>query len=166
MDRYKRLCSDELDLVSDVPFKRITFLGSGFLPMTAILMTEKLKDKGITLRCVDIDKDACDVSRALIDKLDLSEFISVEHIDANDADYIADELIICASMLRNVEGIYNRIANTKGEYCVIRDAESVYQFSHKAAMLPDSKSYMFLKGTEPKDYRANTSKLYKKNRVI
>jgi len=78
---YKKLISFEFG-ISNALYKRalnrILFIGSGPLPISSILLAENYD---IYVDCLDIQKEACEISSKLIPKLGLSGKINFMHKD-------------------------------------------------------------------------------------
>ena len=161
-DHYKNLCEDELRLLQGIRFKTLTFLGSGPLPMTAILMAAMLDQSNIQIKCVDYDEDAVRVSRALIRNLGLSDKVTIIQEDAAQYKPQKDEVLICASLMKDAQTVYTNLKNSPAAYCLVRDAEGVYQFLYMPAIKPDHQDYDLIDLTTPAQHRINTSKLYRK----
>jgi hypothetical protein len=135
LDEYRALCQSELRLLGDRPGERFAFLGSGALPLTAILLAQNSPDVCVT--CVDQDGEACELAARLVALLSLSDRVAVSQGDARDHRPVPGETVICASLL-NAPGLYARLAEAHAERLVIRDAEGVYRFCYRPAPLPGS----------------------------
>lgn len=133
LDEYRALCRSELTLLGDGPAERFTLLGSGALPLTAILLAQKAPD--ICVACVDRDAEACELAARLIALLGLKHRVEVMEADAREHQPISGETVICASLL-NAPGLYARLAQARAERLLIRDAEGVYRFCYRPAPLP------------------------------
>ncbi len=135
LDEYRDLCRSELALLGGRRAERFAFLGSGALPLTAILLAQSEPD--ICIGCVDRDDDACDLAERLIALLGLGDRVSVTCADAADHRPASGETIICASLL-NAPGLYARLHERRAERLLIRDAEGPYRFCYRQAPLPDT----------------------------
>lgn len=81
-DNYLKLTQLEyrsLNLVGDHSIRRVLFVGSGPLPLTAILLAQQY---GIVVDCIDNDTQAVEVSKQLISRLGLSKTIRITQGDA------------------------------------------------------------------------------------
>lgn len=158
MDNYRELYTAERALMTDAQHNKAAFLGSGALPLTAILMAEA--DPTASIRCVDMDAIACDLSRQLIEALDLSDRIEV--ICASAQSYIprADETVICASLLSGA-GIYDHLLDHGVRTLLVRDAEGLFRLLYKPAVLPTN-GYVERAKTQPCHTRINTSRLFER----
>jgi nicotianamine synthase len=83
----------ELNTASDKEVKKVLFVGSGPVPITAIL----LANKNIHVDCVDINPEACNLAAKLTFKLGLEKYINyivadvlnLQNIDAYDIVWVA-----------------------------------------------------------------------------
>jgi hypothetical protein len=159
MDNYRELYAAERTLMTDAQHRKAVFLGSGALPLTAILMAEA--DPEASIRCVDSDAIACDLSRELISALGLSARIEV--ICGSAQTYIprADETVICASLLSG-EGIYEHLFAHGVKTLLVRDAEGLFRLLYKPAVLPQNGCYVERAKTRPCHTRINTSRLFER----
>lgn len=153
---YCELCRDEMSLVGAKKFKHISFLGSGSLPMTALLVARHQPEAAIT--CVDHDPEAVGLSKELIRKMGLEKRIAVREMNA--MEYVPErkELVICASMLRGYARIYARLREY-GCALIVRNAEGQYLYIHRTAQLPES-GFNIVAKTEISARRVNTSLYY------
>ncbi len=133
---YCELCNAEASLLQGRTFDRISFLGAGSLPITAFLLARSLP-KTQKVICVDNDEEACDLSQQLVRKLDLGQHIDVRCQDARHYVPAENELVICASLLQGHNDVYKQL-KTHSCDLMVRNAEGVYQFLYKPAVLPTS----------------------------
>jgi nicotianamine synthase len=68
-----------LSLIGNRPLKRVLFIGSGPLPLSAILMAQQF---GLTVDSIDNDASAVDISTKLINRLGLGNALSIRQADA------------------------------------------------------------------------------------
>lgn len=154
---YEALCRAEAELLADKVYTRITFLGSGALPLTAILLAGIFPQARVT--CIDMDPEACALSAELIKKAGLSHQIEVVKKNAADHEPDKNELVICAALLQDVEKVYNQISRQPGCDLIVRDSEGIYQFLYRPATLPDSR-FIEVRKTLMNASCINTSHLY------
>jgi hypothetical protein len=133
LDEYRALCQSELALLGDRRAERFAFLGSGALPLTAILLAQS--GPGICVECVDRDGEACELAARLIALLGLADQVAVTEGDARDYRPSSEATLICASLL-NAPGLYTRLSDARAERLLIRDAEGPYRFCYRPAPLP------------------------------
>jgi len=154
--KYKALCEGEFDLFKQHSFSRISFLGSGAMPMTAFMLARM--HPGVPIVCVDFDEEACNLSRQLRGKLGLQNQMTILHMKA--ADYIPaeNELVFCAALLEGKKEIYEHL-DKYNSALIVRDAEGPYQFLYKAAEVPEAHFQQVAK-TELNTRRDATSRFY------
>lgn len=106
---YMRLTNMELSLLrrlSKNKIERAVFVGSGPLPFTSILLA---RDFGIAVDNVEINQEACKISNAIIERLDLSDLVKVHHSDALDfRDYGDYDVVILAALAGTNESAKRR----------------------------------------------------------
>jgi hypothetical protein len=156
LDNYRALCQAEWRLMAGSPSRRYAFLGSGALPMTAILLAETHPE--VAVRCIDRDPDACDLAERLVRRLNLSHRIAICPMSAEDLLPLADETVICASLL-SAGDLYPGLHRAGARRLLIRDAEGVYRFCYRPAALPQS-GYVQRGRTPLSAARINTSLYY------
>ncbi|PWU16951.1 MAG: hypothetical protein C5B49_09775 [Bdellovibrio sp.] len=134
-DNYRDLVRSEIELLDDdlTSDSHIMKLGSGPLPMTALLFAIEKPDLRIT--CVDRDRTACTLSTALIHRLGLADRINVIHGNAEKQDFRPNDVVIRASLLRS-PGLYKALAQRKIQALLVRDAEGVFEFCYRPSALP------------------------------
>jgi hypothetical protein len=133
MENYRELCRAEYSMVAGTKARRFAFLGSGALPMTAILLAQDHSD--IEMRCIDSDGEACELSQMLVKWLNLSERVTVHQMRAEDYRPGSDEIVVCASLLQ-APGLFPALERAGARRLVVRDAEGVYRFCYRPSALP------------------------------
>jgi SAM-dependent methyltransferase len=124
---YNDLVASELKHVPNQIYKpneSICFVGSGPLPLTAIVLNQKT---GKNVTCVDIDPIACAISKKFIKKAGYEKSINV--VCTNGADYIYDRhpAILIASLVPNKNDIVRRIRESCENPCIgLRSAERLH----------------------------------------
>ena len=88
------------------PKTKVLFLGSGPIPLTAILLRHFKKCK---VDCVDRDKACVNISKRLIGKLNLSKDIKIFHLDAQNISSKGYDVIILAALIAPKEKIIKSI---------------------------------------------------------
>ncbi len=154
---YENLCRAEHDLIDMSQYSSISFLGSGALPLTAYFASEFCPHAHI--KCIDCDCNACELSLDLMKALGLKDRIDVIQSDVMDYQPTDGELVICASLLSNHDGLYAQLKKNGVNSLMVRDAEDVFQFLYKPAMRPDS-GFVELAKTIPTIDRVNTTRFY------
>lgn len=156
---YRELCAAETHLFQGRTYSHISFLGSGALPLTAFLLAKEFPDARIT--CVDIDPEACDLSARLAAKAGLAKNVHIACMDALEYKPAENELVICASLLEGREQVYERLKNRKCSL-LVRDAEGVYQFLYKPAVLP-KEGFRKVSKTSVDPKRINTTHFFERD---
>ncbi len=128
LDNYEALCEAELQLLGDACGERFAFLGSGALPLTAIVLARSAPDLRIT--CVDCDEEACELAFRLVRVLGLDGRVEIEMGAAEDYAADCEETIICASLLR-APGLFDRLGAMGINRLIVRDAEGPYRFCYR-----------------------------------
>jgi len=158
LDEYRALCRSELALLGDRRAERFAFLGSGALPLTAILLAQS--SPGVCVECIDRDGEACELAARLIALLGLGERVEVREGDARDYRPSAGETLICASLL-HAPGLYACLAEARAERLLIRDAEGAYRFCYRPAPLP-SRGFVERAKSPISTRRINTSRYFER----
>lgn len=133
LDNYEALCKTELDLLGETRNGHFVFLGSGALPLTAILLARHCPDTQVT--CVDCDAHACELAERLMSLLGLSERITVQNCNALAYDGRSDDTVICASLL-DAQGLFDHLYDRRIQKIILRDSEGPYRFCYRPARLP------------------------------
>lgn len=158
MAEYRALCDAEMELFRHRSYARISFLGSGALPLTAFILAQRFPATKIV--CVDYDAEACVLASTLAEKLELD--IDVIRMDAKDYRPVVNELVICASLLCGGMTVYETLSRQPDCDLLLRDSESAYRFLYKQARLPEAHFREVSKtGTDAR--RINTSRYYRQD---
>jgi len=134
LENYRELCREEYGMVADAKAGRFAFLGSGALPMTAILLAQDHPE--IEMCCIDSDGEACDLSQKLVKWLNLADRVTVHQMQAEDYEPRHDEIVVCASLLQ-APGLFPALEKAGAKRLMVRDAEGVYRFCYRPASLPE-----------------------------
>lgn len=159
IQHYQNLVHTELALLESVQPQKVVFLGCGALPLTATILANELPSTRI--RCVDYDKEAYLGATKFIERYQLQHQIEVLNNDASEFNAEADELVICASLLR-APTLYQRLHAQEVEHLIIRDSEGVFRFLYKAANLPSNSLYKEVDRSSNCHQRINISRLFKR----
>lgn len=158
-ENYKNLVTAEAHLLGNKSYDHVIFLGSGALPLTAILLHQAYPECHIS--CVDHDQAACDLAKGLIDQQDLKSHIQIIARDARDFCPNPDALVICASLLQT-KSIYTKLYHDNIHDLIIRDSEGLYQLLYAPAHKPHSQLYSETAKTDLSGLRINTSCYFKR----
>lgn len=156
LDGYRALHTAEIKLLGDDNATHFTFLGSGALPITAILLAQNLNEARI--RCIDCDAEACELAERLIAVLGLSEQINIQQTLAENYFSVPGDIAICASLL-HAPALFSRLKQAKAERLIVRDAEGPYRFCYRPAQLP-GEGYIERAKSPLSPERINTSRYF------
>jgi hypothetical protein len=157
-NNYEALWSLEKHLIGPMTQSHIVFLGSGPLPLTAIIAA--LQDPSYQITCVDYDSNACVVSQKLIAKLGLSDQINVVESMATHYNFSVDDFVICASLIKDKTELYDTMWEKGVTDFVVRDAEGSYCFLYEPSPLPEKKYYTEKRRTIPNRMCINTTRYF------
>jgi hypothetical protein len=132
-ENYRSLVSAELALLGPAFGRRAIFLGSGALPLTAVLLARLLP--GLRVQCVDSDPEACDLSGALVKRLGMEDRATIIEGRAEEVQFQSSDVVICASLLQ-APTLYDALAKNDVKTVVIRDAEGLFRLCYKPASAP------------------------------
>lgn len=156
LDNYEALCKTELGLLGEMKNEHFVFLGSGALPLTAILLARHVAEAHIT--CVDCDDEACDLAERLITLLGLQARVTVRNCDALAYDAQCGDTVICASLL-DAQGLYDHLFHRQVPKIIVRDAEGPYRFCYRPARLP-AQGYIERAKSSLNSMHINTSRYF------
>lgn len=105
-ERFRRLIGAEVDLAQVTSKDRLLFIGSGPFPISPILFSQFT---GASVDCFDVSEEACETSRRLVDKLELTDKISVYNQSGERGPVYGYDVIVIALLAKPKEGIANNI---------------------------------------------------------
>jgi hypothetical protein len=115
--RFRRLITREIDLLAAAGRpERLLFIGSGPLPVSAILAHEYLQ---VPVDCVDVNTSAVADSCRLLQRLHLSDDVRVIHADGRTIDARAYDAILIALLAKPKNEILAWLAGTARKDCRI-----------------------------------------------
>lgn len=156
-ENYRKLAALEFGAFkaySDVGVRRALFVGSGPLPLSAILLA---KDFGVSIDCLDNDARAVELARQLIGKLGIADKIRIVSGDARKfEDFSGYDLIILAALVGDADekpAIINRISErmAHGSYLLIRSAHLLRTLLYPEASIGSFKNLITKAEIHPKD---------------
>lgn len=159
LDNYKALTKAEYELLKNTRCQNIIFLGSGSLPLTAMILSEQLPHLGFT--CIDYDPEACDLAYNLIKQTHQESRIEVIEYPADDYTYHAQDMIICASLL-NASNIYEKLYSSNVPEILTRDVESFFSYLYHPAKQPCKLKYRETAKTQLNSQYINTSRYFER----
>jgi nicotianamine synthase len=99
-DNYLQLSRLEMTAVATVaapPIRHGLFVGGGPLPLTALLLA---REHGLSVTSVEVDAQACQLSRGLARRLGLTEALEIRQADILEVDDYQDfDLVVLASLV-------------------------------------------------------------------
>lgn len=104
--RFLRLLQTESTLAGIRPSDKILFIGSGPFPISAILLSQLNSAK---VDCYDKSTDACRISQRVVDKLGLSDRITVLNSSGEDGSVYGYDVIIVALLAQPKSRIMDNI---------------------------------------------------------
>lgn len=127
LQNYLDLVDLELEKLSvnKHPDKEIVFIGSGPLPLTAIIMAQKT---GMKITCLDMDAAAVKRGEALAEKLGMADQLHFTQSAGNEYDYRDTALVMVASLVADKKQVLERIKTTAQEQpeVALRSAEGLH----------------------------------------
>jgi len=131
-DNYRELSDKEVALlslccpVSKTHGKRhVVFVGSGPLPMSAIIMAHTQEYR---LTCIDCDAEAVDLSSRLVQKLHMEEAVRVICCDGSDYDYHDADVVMVASLIPDKQIVLQAVKQSRMDrptHVIVRSAEDL-----------------------------------------
>ena len=153
---YQNLIFEESAMIPAIP-ARVVFLGSGPLPISAILYARITKTQQVY--CVDSDVYACALSEKVIDSLNMSGKINIVNSNANNFIEKSIDVIFSAALVDDFD-VYKAPILNNSRFLVLRNGEGVAQFIYNKK--PDIDNiYTCIAAVKNKEKKLVTSKLYK-----
>jgi hypothetical protein len=116
--------SQHLPKQAFMPDESLCFVGSGPLPLTAIVLN---KITGRRITCVDIDPQACEISEFLLRKTGYANSIRVVQSSGEDYNYNKHPAVLLASLVPDKNAVLRRISESGQHCCVgLRSAEKLH----------------------------------------
>lgn len=167
IQQYRHLVDSELKLLGSLRVNSFAFLGSGALPLTALLLAKHYSrvNSQVKIICIDSDPLACDLSQALIRCCGMGDIITVLNMPAANYEPKKDCLVICASLLKSMD-LYTHLFTMGVKNVLVRDVEGIYRFLYQLAPYPSSDLYTEVSQTSFCQNRINISRLFRKMEVL
>ena len=157
LENYQNLVTAEQGLINNQKNTNLVFLGSGAFPLTAIIWARKFPD--CKIKCIDHDKQACDLSQSLVRKVGLSNSISIYCEHSEQFKPNTDDIVLCASLL-DIKDLYQNLFQDKVSRIIVRDSEGLSRFIYQPSPKPPSEIYIQKRKTKTSSERINISRYY------
>jgi len=140
----------------------IVFVGSGPLPLSAVLLHLRWN---VNVICVDMDPDACEAARSMMERMHLSDNVQVVQGDGAEFDYASYQHVFIASLVTQKDKTLEQIRRTNPNALVaIRTAEGIRQLMYEAINEEAiaAAGWRLLGRTSPIEYRViNSARFYR-----
>lgn len=107
--RFERLIDREVSLLEGYMPKRVLFMGSGPMPITALCLKDRI---GVPLDCLERNSDAIEDSRIVMRKLGCEGQIDIYQGYGEDVDVAAYDVILIALLAKPKKAILENILRT------------------------------------------------------
>lgn len=108
----------------------IVFVGSGPLPLSAMLLHLRWH---VSVICIDIDPDACEAARFMMERINLSDKVRIILGDGAEFDYTNYQHVFIASLVTQKDQVLEQIRRTNPDALVaIRTAEGIRRLMYEA----------------------------------
>lgn len=130
-NNYERLIQLELSVLQRLLVTQsfsvgqsLAFVGSGALPLTAIIIAVQFH---MPVTCIDCDAQACSVSSKLMERLSLGEACKVVNRSGQSHNYSSHPVVLIASLVPNKAEVVLRVTSTAqpGGLVLIRSVDGV-----------------------------------------
>ena len=118
-ERFVRLVSGEAELAGIKPEHKVLFIGSGPFPISPILFA---KLTGAHVDCLDMSKEACEISEQVVEKLGLQDQITIINGEGESADVGEHDVVVVALLAQPKDRIaFNlKLQNPESTPVVVR----------------------------------------------
>lgn len=156
-ENYVYLVRAERSLLSCEPDGRGVLLGSGALPLTAILLTNLAP--GLSVHCVDRDGEACDLAASLIRALGMRSRIEVINEEAEAYSFSPRDIVVCASLLY-APTLFEIFIRKQVQTFILRDVAGLFRFCYRKSKSPPP-PYRLVGQTSASVHAVNISRLHR-----
>lgn len=127
-NQYDKISSNEDKIIKKYAnnVKKIAFVGSGPLPMTAIMLNKR---NGYQLDLIDKSSRAIELSKSLCKNI--SNNLNFMCVDALEVDYSKYDLVFIASMVTDKMKLIDKIHSENVSHVVVRDADNFAQLFYE-----------------------------------
>lgn len=115
-ERFERLITREMSLLSERKVDSALFVGSGPFPISAIWMNHMLQ---VPIDCLDIDEMAINASKTFIKNVGFEDHLHVIHQDSPNYDVSKYDVIVIALLAKPKKDILSNIIKTMKPDCQV-----------------------------------------------
>lgn len=115
-ERFSVLVKRELALISRSAFQRILFLGSGPLPINALLLHA---ETGVPVDCVTLDSSAIEISRKVVESCGVGGAVTVLGDENSDYDIQNYDLIVIGILFKPKKNVLKTIRKRSQPGCLV-----------------------------------------------
>lgn len=101
--------------------KRLVFIGSGPLPLSAMLLAQQLD---LPTLCIDCDEQAAKLSIDVISNAHPGGYLAVESCNGTDVEFHCNDLVFVAALVDDKQDILERASKTE-THVAVRDATGI-----------------------------------------
>ncbi|MFV0627256.1 MAG: nicotianamine synthase family protein [Alphaproteobacteria bacterium] len=159
--QYENITAQEKTLIDlcENNIKKIAFVGSGSLPLTAVIL-DYISKHEYEIDLVDLDIEAIEISKNYCSKISLNlNFICS---DCLEVDYSKYDLVFVASMIPCKKQLIEKIYNQDVQKIIVRDAEKLSQLFYTPVNFEDFGKYQVQKYISGNEMSINSSYLLTK----
>lgn len=159
--QYENITAQEKSLIDicENNIKKIAFVGSGSLPLTAVIL-DHIGNHQYQIDLVDMDAEAIEISKAYCSKV--SSNLNFICSDCLEVDYSKYDLVFVASMIPCKKELIEKIYDQNVEKIIVRDAEKLSQLFYTPVDFSDFGKYQVQKYISGNEMSINSSYLLTK----
>lgn len=156
IEKYKGMVKSEGEMADLQKNDKVIILGGGSLPLTALTYT-KVFDAHCT--CIDIDQQAVETSKKLIEHMRLQDNIDIKYGNAFEYPLENYDLILVVCLLPKKKALEHVFSENKSAKVIYRSAIGLYKLWYGQTQDQDIEEYKILK-------KVNTDKKYAAESVL
>ncbi|MDD4557240.1 MAG: nicotianamine synthase family protein [Alphaproteobacteria bacterium] len=159
--QYHHITSQEKSLIDlcENKISKIAFIGSGSLPLTAVIL-DYISDNKYEIDLIDLDAEAIEISKIYCSKI--SPRLNFICSDCLEVDYSTYDLVFVASMIPCKQELIEKIYNQNVQKIIVRDAEKLSQLFYTPVNFEDFGNYKVQKYISGDEMSVNSSYLLTK----
>ncbi len=120
---WSLLIKNAAKLSYTTPDARCAFLGSGAIPISAIILSDYLSKP---VACIDTDAQANAMARAFLEKEQLCHKVETHDSLAEEFDYTGFDLAVIASLIKPKDKVLRKLADDNVSSILIRTVDSAF----------------------------------------